>query len=316
MKRVVRVKPQILRGLLRAELGGLHVQSLSHRNGFDVRLVARLGRQVRQALRQLELELIAPDAQKTREPLARRTLRLVGTCEAQGSVRIERLLAGARQLAEVAHLLHAASQFGACFGRLLHLPHVAHRLLRRDRLEVGLARVRGQRQDIHRDLALDLLEAARFQLRDHGQGQQPRKVEVQPAFQFDLVAPPKAPEREARVRQAPGLHDFGLGDAEILESSLQAAVVEQGHLNGIVDAQWFREQLAYAAIDGVDVGIAARPAHVLAELVLGRGLDRREPGIGGEAGASGQHGRNQDNDEQSRTSHARAVGRDAPGIGK
>jgi hypothetical protein len=126
----------------------------------------------------------------------------------------------------------------------------------------------------------------------------------------------RRPKGEAGVRQAPGLHDFGLGDAEVLESCLQTAVVEQGHLNGIVDAQRLCEQLAHAAIDGVGIGIAARPAHVLAELLLGRRLDRREPRIGREAGTASQHGGSQDDQEQARTSNARAVGRDAPEVGR
>ena len=139
---------------------------------------------------------------------------------------------------------------------------------------------------------------------------------MQPAFQLDLVTFPKAPEREARVRQAAGLHDFGLGDAEILESSLQTAVVEQGDLNGIVDAERLGEQLPHAAIDGVGIGFTARPAQVLAESFLGCGLDRLEPRVGREAGTAGQQSTSQGDDEQARTSHARAIGRHAPKMGR
>ena len=94
------------------------------------------------------------------------------------------------------------------------------------------------------------------------------------------------------------------------------AVVEQVDLNRIVNAERLGEQLLDAAIDGVGIGITARPADVLAELLLGRGLDRREPRVRREAGAARKHCGSQEDDEQARAPHARAVGRDAPGIGK
>jgi hypothetical protein len=146
---------------------------------------------------------------------------------------------------------------------------------------------------------LHLLEAARLQsLKPCGMRQQPGEVEVQPAFRVrSRRRLPKAPERNPGFGSAPGLHDLGLGDAEVLESSLQAAVVEQGDLNGIVDAERLGEQLAYAAIDGVGVGISSRAQRTsLPSLSLAADSIDENPASGEKPAQSGQHGGSQDND--------------------
>ena len=78
----------------------------------------------------VKARLRAPHAEQPRQPLARRALRLFGARQVQRGVGVEGLLARPLQLVEVADRLHAPRQFGAGLGGLLHLPPVAHGLLR------------------------------------------------------------------------------------------------------------------------------------------------------------------------------------------
>ena len=133
---------QVACRLLCRELGALNVQSLRQRDTLDVRSVDQVRRQVRKSIRQLELGLRTPQAEQPRQTLACGALRLFGAGQVQGGVGVETLLAGTPELVEVADLLHAACEFGARLGGLQHPLHVAHRFLRSQRADPGLARVR------------------------------------------------------------------------------------------------------------------------------------------------------------------------------
>jgi hypothetical protein len=217
--------------------------------------------------------------------------RLLGTCEIQRRVRVERLLARLLQLVEVAGLQHAPGQLRARFCGLHDLHAVAHRFLGRDRLHPGLARLRREREHVQRRRTLHLRVAARFDLTQQRQCEQAREIEVQPAFPLDLVPAAQAADAEAGVGQAARLHQIRLADAELEERRLQAAVVQERKLHRIVHRERLREQLVDTPVDRGAVGVAARPAQLLGEMRPGGLLDRAEAAVRRERGAAGQqHG--------------------------
>lgn len=120
------------------------LHDLGERDALDVGLVLRRLGQVGQALGQLKARLRAPQAHQPRELLARGQRCAFSPRQVLRRVSVEALLAHALQLVEVADLGHAARQLGAGLGGLLHLAHIAHRLLGRDRGEVGLAGFGGE----------------------------------------------------------------------------------------------------------------------------------------------------------------------------
>ena len=252
----------------------MHVQPLRQSHLLDVGQVQWRWRQVRQPFGQGEGSLGPPDAEQTHQALARRALGLFRPGELKRSVGVERLFPGTLQFVEVADLLHAPGQLGAGVSRLLHLPHVANGLFRRQRSEIGFARVGGQRQHVHRHAPLHLLEAARLHAADQRHGHQARQVEVQAALDLSLVAAARAAEAEAWVRQAPGLHHLGLGDADLLE-----------------------------------IGLAARPVQILADPFLGGPFDSTEPTVGAEARAAPQHHRAGDKRQHAEAANAAPCGR-------
>ncbi len=119
-----------------------HVQSLVQRflrqHGFRLRRLRQIG----QALGQLQLRSErAIQTQRAHQPFTRSHCRLPGPCQLTGRLGVERLLPGPLQLAEVASLVHALGEFCAGFGRVHHLLKVGERLLCRNCLDPGLARI-------------------------------------------------------------------------------------------------------------------------------------------------------------------------------
>ena len=134
---------------------------------------------------------------------------MLGRCPLGGGIRIKGLLAGALQLAEVAHRLHAARQLGAGLRGIVHLLGVDQVLLRRHGLHPGLANLRdlfnhaaGQAQLRLSDLALSDAVAL-------GQGQQVQQAERQQAPQFQFIGHAQMLKGEDRVGDAPGLRGTG-----------------------------------------------------------------------------------------------------------
>ena len=173
-----------------------------------------MGGQVGQAIGQLEGGGVAPQAEQADEAFARGPFMALGAGQALGSVGIEALFAGLLQLVEVAHLGHAAGQFGAGFGGLHDLVHVAGGFLGGQGFDIGLAGAVGELQHLLGGLRLGLGEAAVLQLLHGGHQQQAGEVDVHTALDFALVTRALLAEREAGVGQAAGLHHVGLGDAQ------------------------------------------------------------------------------------------------------
>jgi hypothetical protein len=114
---------------------------------------------------------------------------------------------------------------------------------------------------------------------------------VQRALDLAFVAGLESAEREARIRQARGLHQFGLADAELVQRGLQPAVVEQRDLHRRVGRQRLAQQLGHARIDGrLFVGRACPRELLVAQVLLRDALRRAEAAVGAEAGAAGEQG--------------------------
>jgi hypothetical protein len=57
------------------------------------------------------------------------------------------------------------------------------------------------------------------------------------ALQLDFVAAREPAEAEPGIRQAPGLHQVGFGDAQFEERGLQSLVVQQRDLHRVIRGQ-------------------------------------------------------------------------------
>jgi hypothetical protein len=131
------------------------------------------------------------------------------------------------QPAPVAHARHAPRQLSTRLGGLLHVAHVACRLLRGHGTHPGAARVGGGAHHVLCGLQPGQLALLAGPLRAPGQRQQAQHIKFQEAFDLDLAAFGEAADREMRVGQAPGLHALGIADAQRRHGGMQLRIVQQ-----------------------------------------------------------------------------------------
>ncbi len=275
--------------LLRRQPRALNIEPLRQGHALDIRQVFCARRQVGQALGQQEGGLQAPQAQRSREPLACCTLNLPGARHAECGVGVERLLAGALERAEVARLCHASRELGAGLGRTHDLLRIAHAFLSGHGLHPGLARVGAVFEHAHGHGALCGFEAQACGVTQPGHRDQARQAEMKAALDLALAAGFELAEREAGVGQARGLHEIGFTDAELVKAGLQAAVVEERDLHRRVGRERLAQQLGDTRVDAIALGVAARPDEVFVRQALLRCLlCGAEPAVGAEAGAAGE----------------------------
>jgi hypothetical protein len=187
-------------------LGVLHVQTLLKRHGFDVLDVLRCLWQVRQAIRQGEQGLPAPEAHQACELLTAGKGGLLGACELRCGICKYALFPGLVQPAPVAHACHSTRQLRPRFGSLLDIPHIRCCLLGRDRLDPGLARSGRELHHLFSSLPAGQSSLLAGVLCTPGQCEQPQHVQLQEAFDFDLVTFHEAPYGEVRNWKAARLH--------------------------------------------------------------------------------------------------------------
>ncbi len=156
---------------------------------------------------------------------------------------MEHLFARLIELAPVAHLRHAAREFSAGLCGNTDLFHIPGGLLGRDCVEISSTRIRGQLYRFGRSLQFRLLKALPLNAAANRQGKQAGQIEHDTAVDFDVIAAPHTAKRKARITHASGLHQIGLGHAELCQRSLQAPVVHQCYLHGGIDAQIAGQQL-------------------------------------------------------------------------
>lgn len=84
------------------------------------------------------------------------------------------------------------------------------------------------------------------------------------------------------------MNAFGFGRSELSEGGLQAAIIQQCDLHGVVDAKRPAQKLLHAGVDlgGIRVGLNARD--VLAEFRRGDGLNRAHASVRRKARATAQ----------------------------
>ncbi len=286
-------EPQRFGERLDRALRGLHVEALPHRGRFEFRGLGHGGGEVRQALGQLERELVSEEPHQSAQPLALGERRLPCARELRGGLGIEHLLARERDFRNVADARHAPRQFRRRLGGFLDLLQVAHGLLCRDRLDPRPARLQSHPYGGARDRELHLLEPPPFEPRAKRDGQQVDDREGQRPLELALVSVPRAQIGEMRVGHAPRLDEVGLGDAEFRVGRLQPAVVEQRHLNGDIGRQRIGEQPLHVRTDAVGIRFRFHPAHVLAETFFGGRLDARKTAVGRKRRAAAEEQRSE-----------------------
>ena len=242
------------------------------------------------ALAQREpLGLLAPQAERANQALARGVAAALAARQVQQRVGLEGLLARQRQAVEVARLRHAPRQLGAGLGGLVDLAQIGQAFLGRHRLDPGAAHLGDALDDADRHLRLLLRELLRGHRARQRHQQQPAQAEVQADLALDLVAAGGAAVAQTGIGQTADLRQLGLRDAEPGQVGLQAAVVQQRQLDRAVLRQRRGQQRVEACArlgrrglrigPACDVGASGR-AQLLAH--------RRDRRVGRGRGAAGQ----------------------------
>jgi hypothetical protein len=292
---------QFAGGELQMGLRHANVQALVDGLLCRLRLVARVLRQVRQPLGQLQLAglgLVEPEGAHQR--LARTQRRLLRTRELGDRFRGERLFAGALQLVEVACRLHAARQLGAGICRGPDLFGVPDLLLRGDRAHPVLARVGGRLDHIARQAQPDLLLLEIGHSLPRGQQQQVDHRHAQHAADVEVplaaLAAHQPLEGEDRVGQPGALRGLSRRGGTLEEGRLQRRAVGQRKAHGVVRAQWLG-QCRFDVPGGLLARLVrAQPGQLGAEVGFGDRVDILEIAVDRRAGAARQQRDGQRND--------------------
>jgi hypothetical protein len=213
------------------------------------------------------------------------------------------------QLAEVAHRLHAARQFGAGIGGRLHLLDIAQRLLRRHRAHPGLASAGcGLHQaggEPQADVLLPLLgqpQARRQQQQvEHREAQGPRDLEF---AQARLIAQ-QSFEGEHRVGHAGRLSGLGGIGRTAVQHGLQCRAVGERDAHGVVGTQRVGKQRIHVGAGLAASVVGGEPSGFGAELLPAELASAVEILFDGGAGATAEQ---QQRGGADKNSHEKARG--------
>jgi hypothetical protein len=183
---------------------------------------------------ELEGDVVAGKPHQPGEPLALGYHRLPRPRQVRDRLGMEDLLPHPVQPGVVTRRLHAARKLGGRLGHEQHLLQVSHTFLRRDCVEPRLAGLGGDIEHLRRHRKLHLLEAAALDPGPQGNGQEIDDREGQRPFDLALAAFRRPQICEVRVRHPAGLHEVGLGDAQLGIGRLQTGVIKEGDLHSVV----------------------------------------------------------------------------------
>ena len=277
--------------------GGADIEPLAHGDCLDLAQLHRRRRQVGQAFRQPVSG--SGGARQAHQPGQRLARRHSALCSAPCPGRrfgAKQLFARQVELADIADLRHPRRQFGRRFRRGAHLPRIDARLRRGHRFVVGPAGRGGVPQHLVGHLQPGLFVAALLDAPRQWRHQHAGQVERERALDANLAAADGALEVKARVVQAARLHQLRLGNADAPVGRLQAAVIEQGDLHGVVGLQGVLQAAVDQRRQGSVVAIAVQQAHVLADTLAGQPRHRRHAALGRHRRATAQQRRRQYNE--------------------
>ena len=162
--------------------------------------------------------------------------------------------------------------------RVRTLTHGQERELRRFLLSDEQAWRRFRRvadEELWKSFHFRVIEYYRYYIRDEGLEGHPEDIEfvfVFVPFTEDTTSGQMA-EAEGRVAQATSLYEVRLGDAELTEADLQAAVVQQGQLDRGVGRQGLLENLRDTAASSIRFLFRALRRDCLSGALLGQVRD-------------------------------------------
>ena len=223
--------------------------------------------------------------------------RLARTGDPGCGVRVEALFARLVQLAPVTGLRHAASKLGAGLGGDLHFLHVLRTLRRGDGPEIRTPRLRSDIERLRGDRKLRGRQPIALEPSAKRNGEEADELECEVALDFLLSAALQVRERETWIARPARLYQLGFANADFRIGRLQPAVVDERNLDCVIDREWMGKNLADCLLDGVGIGLRARPARLGSRALLGHGSHGREATIGRQRGAAADRKCSEDSDE-------------------
>ena len=208
-----------------------------------------------------------PKPHQARKPLSARDRFDANPGELRCRVRIKGLLAQLIAPVHVARTRHAATEFRAGLRGIEHLTVVAHGLVGGHRAIPRCAGFEPEAQHFAGHLQLDRFEPPPFHLdgERHGEQLDDGKGERGFVLEVDAVVGARAGGGEPGIAQPAGLHQIGFGDAQAGIRCLQAAIVEQRDLHGVVGGQRLCEQCVGLALHVAPLMVGCRQRGAFAE---------------------------------------------------
>ena len=258
----------------------LEVDPPLERPAFDVLGRGDAGRQGRQRAGQAEVDVAAPQPELPDQAFAGDLLLDPRTGELGAEFLVEGVLAGLLQLVQGAALAELLGEFRGGLGGAERLLHEGDLLVGRDGAVVFPARLGGEPQHGLGGAELRRAEALLGDGGPGGQGSELEQPDQDLALDLQFQAAAEARQGDRRARRQGGLDVVGLGDAELVERGLQAAVLQQRDLDGAVRRERPAEELLDPLLDADGLGLAGDLDDVLAELGVGDRLRGAIPASG------------------------------------
>ena len=255
--------------------------------GFQLGQSGSLPRQSGQMRRQHQPASVI-QAQQTNEPFPGNGPARLRAGQLGRDVELERLLSQTVETREVARLFHPASQLCGGLGGFVDSFEVSLGRLRLDRLQIGLPRLPGELQQPVGHLQPHRFETAPLELQRRRHRDDAENRKGQRGLVLERIGGACARGAEPRIRQASGLYEVGLGDAQVRELRLQAPVVEKRDLNRVLGCERPRQQSVDFLADGCLLFGRSCPLRTRLQPVLRDLVQTRHAGVGRELRASGE----------------------------